>query len=105
MPDKLMCIVFAPYPAQVYERQMGRWSRLLAPAFIDFINVCGGEKMLDVGCGTGSLTYALAERASDITIVGIDPLESSLDYARINNPYPHRTSYELADGCNLPYPA
>ena len=105
MPDKLMCIAFGPYPAQVYERQMGRWSRLLAPAFIDFINVRGGEKVLDVGCGTGSLTYALAERAPDITIVGIDPLESSLDYARINNPHPHRTSFELADGCNLPYPA
>ena len=39
-----------------YEAQMGRWSRRLAPLLIDFAGVRSAERVLDVGCGTGSLT-------------------------------------------------
>ena len=38
-----------------YERFMGRWSRLLAPAFIAFAGIKNGDRVLDVGTGTGSL--------------------------------------------------
>jgi len=98
-----MCITFAPFPAHAYERHMGRWSRVLAPAFIDFVGVRGHDRVLDVGCGTGSLTFALADRWANATIVGIDALETSLDFARAKNPDPSRISFELGDACNLPY--
>ena len=39
-----------------YEQLMGRWSQRLARPFIEFAGVEDGEKILDVGCGTGSLT-------------------------------------------------
>jgi ubiquinone/menaquinone biosynthesis C-methylase UbiE len=38
---------------EAYEAMMGRWSRQLAPLFIDFVEVRDGDKVLDVGCGTG----------------------------------------------------
>ena len=42
-----------------YERFMGRWSRLLAPTYIAFAGVKNGDRVLDVGTGTGSLAAAL----------------------------------------------
>src|SRR5262249_11798737 len=51
----------------------------------------------------GSLTFALARRCPGATIVGIDALPSSVDFARRNNPYPRRVSFEAGDACNLAY--
>ena len=55
-----------------YELQMGRWSRRLAEPFLDFSGFADGEQVLDVGCGTGSLTFALAARAKTSNICGLD---------------------------------
>src|SRR5688572_24575547 len=38
-----------------YERFMGRWSRLLAPVYVGFSGAGNGDRVLDVGAGTGSL--------------------------------------------------
>ena len=43
-----------------YELQMGRWSRRLAEPFLDFTGTADSDSVLDVGCGTGSLTFALS---------------------------------------------
>ena len=39
-----------------YERFMGRWSRRLAPLFVTFAGVTEGDRVLDVGSGTGALS-------------------------------------------------
>jgi 2-polyprenyl-3-methyl-5-hydroxy-6-metoxy-1,4-benzoquinol methylase len=36
-----------------YETFMGRWSELLAPKFFSFTGISPGDRVLDVGCGTG----------------------------------------------------
>jgi hypothetical protein len=35
--------------AEAYDRFMGRWSRLLAPLFVDFSEMQDMERVLDVG--------------------------------------------------------
>jgi ubiquinone/menaquinone biosynthesis C-methylase UbiE len=98
-------IPFAPVSASAYEQAMGRWSRLLAPLFIAFAGVQRGETVLDVGCGTGSIAFAVGEGISGTTVVGIDTLATSLEFAQSINPDPGRISFELADACALPHPA
>lgn len=72
--------------AEAYEQLMGRWSRRLAGPFIDFLGVRDGDTVLDVGCGTGSLTLAVAARAKVPAVTGIDLLRGLYRLC----PRPHR---------------
>jgi ubiquinone/menaquinone biosynthesis C-methylase UbiE len=67
-----MSSAFNVQNAAGYEQLMGRWSQKLAPLFIGFAGVADGEAILDVGCGTGSLTFALARAADMKEIAAID---------------------------------
>jgi SAM-dependent methyltransferase len=84
--------------AEAYERQRGRSSKLLAPLFVDFVGVRG--EVLDVGCGTGTLTFAIAKSQSVSKVVGTDPSEAFLAYARSKNDDP-RITFESGDAQNL----
>ena len=79
-----------------YERFMGRWSRLLAPAYIAFAGVKNGDRVLDVGTGTGSLTAALEVRMPASEIVGVDPSEGFIAYAQ-ENAKSTRVHFEVGD--------
>jgi SAM-dependent methyltransferase len=52
---------------------MGRWSVELAPVFADYGGVEAGQRVLDVGCGSGVLTEELARRVGPENVAGIDP--------------------------------
>ena len=88
--------------AAAYERQMGRWSRQLAPLLIEFAGVGEGERVLDAGCGTGSLTIWIARLTKAAEIVGIDASKGFIDYAREQTCDPH-VKFELGDAQNLTY--
>ena len=77
-----MASTFTALNPEGYEKIMGRFSRRLAHAFIDFTGSAAGETILDVGCGTGSMTAALAEPGSHAAIVGIDRSEPYVAFAR-----------------------
>jgi SAM-dependent methyltransferase len=85
-----------------YERQMGRWSRRLAEPFLDFAGTGAGEQVLDVGCGTGSLTFLLSARTDFKKICGIDYSAVYVDHARRRNTDP-RVEFRVGDACNLPF--
>jgi ubiquinone/menaquinone biosynthesis C-methylase UbiE len=93
---------FNVHDASGYERIMGRWSKKLAPLFIDFAGLAKNEKILDVGCGNGSLTFALAKRADLREIVGIDYSPVFVEEAIGRNSDP-RVKIRQADACNLPF--
>ncbi|MGE5301907.1 MAG: class I SAM-dependent methyltransferase, partial [Alphaproteobacteria bacterium] len=88
--------------ADAYEYLMGRWSSVLAEKFLDFVGIRDGERILDVGCGTGALAASAAARTQRSEIVGIDPVAPFLDYARRRIPDP-RVRFHLGDALNLPY--
>jgi SAM-dependent methyltransferase len=89
--------------AEAYEVMMGRWSRQLAPLFVEFVGVRDGENVLDVGCGTGSLSVTLARATGASKIVGIDPSKGFIEYARTQIADP-RVTFEVGDAQTLPYP-
>jgi SAM-dependent methyltransferase len=82
---------------------MGRWSRLLARPFLDFAGLQDGDRVLDVGCGTGSLTFTIPEVADVARINAIDHSEVYVEAARQRNADP-RIIIERADACALPFP-
>jgi SAM-dependent methyltransferase len=98
-----MASTFTALDPKGYEKIMGRFSRRLAHSFIDFTGSAPVEKILDVGCGTGSMTAALAERGDHTTIVGIDVSEPYVAFARARNKDP-RIKFDIGDVVSLPYP-
>lgn len=85
-----------------YERFMGRWSRQLAPAYIAFAGVKNGDRVLDLGTGTGSLAATLEATFPDTQIVGVDPSEGFISYARKNAKTAH-SQFELGDAQALKF--
>ena len=86
-----------------YEKLMGRWSRRLAPLFIDHAGIADGEEVLEIGCGTGSLTFTLPQRAKLAGLTAIDHSEIYLAAAQARNHDP-RIHLEQGDGCALRFP-
>jgi SAM-dependent methyltransferase len=56
-----------------YDDFMGRYSVRLAPLFTDFAGVSNGERVLDVGAGTGALTRELVARGAHVVAVEPSP--------------------------------
>ena len=67
-----------------YDFLMGRWSKLMAPKLADFAGVSDGDHVLDVGCGTGSLTRALLDTGPDVKVTAIDGSEDFIKIGRHN---------------------
>jgi ubiquinone/menaquinone biosynthesis C-methylase UbiE len=93
---------FNVHDAAAYEQLMGRWSQNLAPLFMDFAGFADDEKILDVGCGTGSLTFALAKTADLGEIVAIDYSPVFVAEANRRNTDP-RIKIRQADASALPF--
>lgn len=65
-----------------YERYIGRWSSVVARDFLEWTDAADGLDWLDVGCGAGALTAAVAESRAPRRLAGVDPSPGFLDTAR-----------------------
>jgi ubiquinone/menaquinone biosynthesis C-methylase UbiE len=87
---------------EVYERLMGRWSRLVGEAFLDWLDPPKNLSWLDVGCGNGAFTEELIAHCAPTAVMAIDPSDAQLAYAR-TQPGVKMAEFQLGDAQNLPF--
>lgn len=58
--------------ADAYEYFMGRWSRLAARSFLDWLSPAHGLRWLDVGCGSGALSEAVLNHCAVAELTAVD---------------------------------
>jgi SAM-dependent methyltransferase len=83
-----------------YERYVGRWSRQVAPLFLEWLRVPADLRWLDVGCGTGALCAAILDTCAPASVDGVEPSEGFLEtaVAVLGN----RVTFHRADASALP---
>jgi len=88
---------------KAYERLMGRWSRLAGEKFLDWLGAAKNLKWIDVGCGNGAFTEVLLARCAPASMIGVDPSDGQLAYAR-GRPGTKGADFRVADAQALPFP-
>jgi SAM-dependent methyltransferase len=86
--------------AETYDRYVGRYGAALAAAHVARLEPRPGEPVLDVGCGPGALTAALAEAVGATNVCAVDPSRPFVEACRERVPgadVRHATAEELPD--------
>jgi ubiquinone/menaquinone biosynthesis C-methylase UbiE len=89
--------------AKAYERFMGRWSRWVAPPLVDFAAIPDAARVLDIGSGTGSLSFAIARKHARSHVTGLDPSAQYVEYAKSTNTIPERVEFQTGDAQQLQF--
>lgn len=87
-----------------YDTYMGRWSRQIAPRFIEWLEPENDLDWLDVGCGTGVLTTRILSDTNPKSLVSVDPSEGFLETAS-SNIVDARVEFKIGDGEALQIPS
>jgi ubiquinone/menaquinone biosynthesis C-methylase UbiE len=85
-----------------YERCMGRWSRAVAPAFLEWLGARSRANWLDVGCGTGVLAQTVLELCAPANVHGVDPAAGQVK-AALRGVAGARAAFQVADARKLPF--
>jgi SAM-dependent methyltransferase len=84
-----------------YDRFMGRWSRLVAQEFLQWLPVPEHGRWLDVGCGTGALSSLVLDLKRPKQILAVDASPEFITFARSTNE-DARLRFETATAESLP---
>ena len=85
-----------------YEAYIGRWSRRVAEAFVDWLDLPANGRFLDVGCGTGALTETVLALTDPAEVTGVDPSEEFVAHARARV-IDDRPAFQVGDAQTLPF--
>ena len=72
-----------------------------------FINVRDGMRILDLGCGSGYLTFPIAERNPDCEVTGLDIVSDAIDAnrSRVREAELDNLTFVSYDGIDFPFEA
>lgn len=84
-----------------YEAYMGRWSRRLARAFVEWMRPQHRAHWLEIGCGTGALTSTICQLCEPASVVACEPSASFIEHAR-NHLADARVAFVVAGADALP---
>jgi SAM-dependent methyltransferase len=87
-----------------YEPYVGRWSRLVAREFLDWLTISPDSKWLDIGCGTGALSQTILQLAAPREVTGLDRSADYIGYLRLQIG-DRRACFEVGDAQALPVEA
>jgi trans-aconitate methyltransferase len=87
--------------AETYERYMGRWSRKVAPLFVDWLDASQGKSWADIGCGTGELSLQIAGKCKPSHLIGIDTSPAFITEAAR---YVPNAEFRQGDATNIDLP-
>jgi ubiquinone/menaquinone biosynthesis C-methylase UbiE len=85
-----------------YDRLMGRWSRAVGAAFLDWLGPDTNTSWLDIGAGTGAFTQLVLDTCEPHAITAIDPSIAQVEHAR-TLPIGARVDFKVADAMDLPF--
>ncbi|MBM9593633.1 class I SAM-dependent methyltransferase [Roseitranquillus sediminis] len=84
---------------KAYEGYMGRWSRQVAPLFLDWLKPREGLDWLEIGCGSGALTREILAR-NPASVLAIDRSPDFISQATRNLDDP-RATFRIGDAEHL----
>ena len=87
---------------KVYERMMGRWSKLAGRIFLDWLETPPSLRWIEVGCGNGAFTEELIARCAPAAVSAIDPSEGQLAFARTRT-RAALAQFQIGDAQTLPF--
>lgn len=87
------------WDAELYDNKHEFVSQL-ATDLVELLSPKSGERILDLGCGTGHLTDKIADSKAEV--LGIDSAVTMIEKARTNYPNIH---FEVADAAKLEFKA
>jgi ubiquinone/menaquinone biosynthesis C-methylase UbiE len=88
---------------QSYEQYMGRWSRQIAPKFLDWLGPPLDAAWVEIGCGTGALTSAILAACEPRSILAIDPSAGFIAHAQ-GEIHDDRVRFDVANAGKLDLP-
>jgi SAM-dependent methyltransferase len=111
MPDLYLRVAEAPQPVleslatALEARAADPQLRAMLDAYLTDAELPEDANVLEVGCGTGAVTRTLATWPGVRSAVGVDPSPFFVERARELGRALPSLSFEVADGCALPFEA
>lgn len=89
--------------AAVYDRKWRRYNERTLNAVMDALALSGGERLLDVGCGTGELARVAVQRIRGLRVVGIDAAPAMIAVGRKKLLGAPQVTFEIGRAEALPF--